>query len=123
MPFNSFVPYYATNTAYLVMLVSHDHLEKTNVTLKMLIESEILSPGLELVCANPNVHGILNSDGSIKIMMDGKEKIFPFLSGAARYIEKRSLNGWIYWQVRNGEGRTDLSAFRDAYIELQKKAG
>ena len=63
------------------MLVNNDHLEKTNVTLKMLIESEILSPGLELVCANPKVHGILNGDGSIKIIMDGKEKIFPFLSG------------------------------------------
>src|ERR1700678_1492841 len=95
-------------------------LQKTNVTLKMLIESEILPPGLELVCNNPKVRGVLNSDGSIKVFFEGKEKVFQFLSGAARHIEGRSLNGWIYWQIPAKEGGRTLSDFRDKYISLKE---
>ena len=101
------------------MLVNDDNFQKTNVTLKMLIESKILLPGLELVCPNPKVRGNLNSDGSITVNIEGKEKKFDYLSGAARHIEKRSINGWIYWHVIiNGEER-NIGSFRDEYLKTK----
>lgn len=94
-------------------------IQKTNVTLKMLLDSGILSAGLALVCDNPNVSGILNGDGSITIWLDGKEKKFDFLSGAARFIEKRSLNGWLYWEVIIEGERRNLGDFRDQYLQIR----
>lgn len=95
---------------------------KTNITLKMLIDSGIILPGTELFCANPAVKGILVQNGSIKVYINGKEKVFEYLSGAARHIEKRSINGWVYWQTMTQDGRVALSIFRDKYIALKKKA-
>lgn len=85
----------------------------------MLIESKILSPYTELLCPNPAVKGILNDDGSIKVFIKGEEKVFEYLSGAARHIEKRSINGWIYWQTMTKKGRVPLSVFRDKYVALK----
>ena len=89
----------------------------------MLIENGILSPGQPLVCGNPDATGILNADGSIKVFYrQEEEKLFDFLSGAARYIEGRSINGWIYWQVPANEGTVPLSDFRDQYISIKTGA-
>lgn len=93
-------------------------IQKTNVTLKMLLNSGILSKGLSLLCNNPDVSGTLNDDASITIQVGGKEKTFEFLSGAARFIEKRSLNGWIYWSVIVDGERRNLSDFRDQYLKV-----
>lgn len=87
----------------------------------MLIEENILSPGQPLVCDNPAATGILNMDGSIKVFYKEEEKVFDFPSGAARYIEGRSINGWIYWRVPINGGTVPLSDFRDQYISM--KAG
>lgn len=95
-------------------------IQKTNVTLKMLIESKILSPGIELICAKPGIKALLNKDGSIKVFVDGNNKVFEYLSGAARYIEKKSVNGWIYWRTVTREGQVPLSEFRDKYIALKQ---
>jgi hypothetical protein len=93
-------------------------LQKTNVTLSMLIDSGIILPGAELVCPNPKVRGLLNPDGSIQVIIDGKEKTFQFLSGAARYIEKRSLNGWLYWSTMIDGERQNLGDFRDQFLKM-----
>ena len=93
-----------------------DNLHKTNITLKMLIESQILLAGQEIFCSNPSVNGFLNSDGSITVFINGRNKVYDYLSGAARHIEGRSLNGWIYWYVlRDGE-KVPLGNFRDQYL-------
>ncbi len=88
----------------------------------MLIESEILVPGIVLIRSNPDVRGILNSDGSINVFFKGKEKNFQFLSGAARYLEGKSLNGWRYWQTHTSEGLRALRDYRDQYILLKKES-
>ncbi|MGC3973225.1 MAG: hypothetical protein QM771_02405, partial [Nitrospira sp.] len=103
------------------MMFDPADLQKTNVTLKMLIDSNILLPGSKLICTNPNVYGILNPNGSIKLFRDGKIKEFEYLSGAARFVEKRSINGWLYWHVLIGNKSTSLSSFRDTYIDQHKK--
>lgn len=89
----------------------------------MLIDGGILPVGSELACKNPDVRGILNGDGSLKVFFNGKEKILSFPSGAARFIENRSINGWIYWQVVTKDGNINLSEFRDKYIQANLKKG
>lgn len=92
-------------------------LQKTNVTLKMLVDSDILSAGTSLTCRNPEAIGKLNDDGSITVWYCSQKKKFDYLSGAARFIEKKSINGWLYWEVIvNGE-RQNLGDFRDLYLE------
>lgn len=88
----------------------------------MLIDAKILSPGSKLVCANQNVRGVLNSDGSITVKIDGTERVFEYLSGAARFIEKISINGWIYWSIEIDGKKHDLSSFRDQYVEGKKNS-
>lgn len=93
---------------------------KTEVVLKMLVDCGMLSPGAELLSDNPDARAILNSDGSIKVIFEGNEKLFSYPSGAARYVEKKSLNGWAYWFLLcNGEKRY-LSSFRDEYYRNKK---
>jgi len=99
--------------------MAENELQKTNVTLKMLLDSKILSPGLELTCANPDVNGELNADGSITVFYHSQRKKFDYLSGAARFIEKKSLNGWLYWDVVHDGTRKNLGAFRDQYLKLK----
>ncbi|MEJ5829053.1 hypothetical protein V7S65_20990 [Chitinophaga sp. CCNWYY40] len=100
-------------------MANNNSLQKTNVTLKMLLDTKILSQGQQIFCTKPDIHGILNEDGSITIIIEGKQKGFDFLSGAARHIEKRSLNGWTYWWVVvNGE-KYSLDGFRDQYLKTQ----
>lgn len=94
-------------------------IQKTNVTLSMLIDRGIILPGAELVCPNPKVSGTLNLDGSITVTIEGKEKNFQYLSGAARYIEKRSLNGWLYWSTVIDGKKRNLGDFRDQYLKTQ----
>lgn len=90
-------------------------LKKTEITLKMLVESELLSAGEELLCEHPNARGILNSDGSIKVILEGNEKAFQYPSGAARYVENKSLNGWKYWFIRINDEVHFLDSFREKF--------
>lgn len=94
-----------------------NNLDKTSITLKMLIDANLISPGQEVVCSRPDVKGTIKEDGSLIVTFEGKERVFPFLSGAARYIEKRSLNGWIYWHITINSQIVKLDAFRDQYLQ------
>lgn len=103
------------------MTLYYNSFDKTAITLKMLIDANLINPGQELFCPNPNAKGVINKDGSLKLIYEGKEVDFPFLSGAARYVEKRSLNGWIYWYTTtNGESQR-LDTFRDQYLKQKEK--
>lgn len=104
------------------MIPNNDSHLKTSVTLKMLLDAGILSPGVELYCRVQEVRAILNADGSITVHMNGKEKVWEYLSGAARYVAKISLNGWTYWSIKiNGEPRL-LDSFREQYLNLNIKS-
>lgn len=95
--------------------------ETTAITLKMILESGILKPNSELfVLSNSEVEGILNADGSITVYLNGLKKVFPYPSGAARYVEKKSINGWLYWYVNTEGEKQSLSFYRDKYIQLMK---
>ena len=98
------------------MGASSNTFEKTSITLKMLIDVGLLHEGQEIFCENPSVKGVINVDGSITVNIDGKDYHFDYLSGAARYIEKRSLNGWLYWYIALDGGRRSIGSFRDQYL-------
>lgn len=102
--------------------MSDEHFAKTNVTIKMLLESRVLRPGTELFCPNSTVKGFINHDGSISVIIANQEMSFESLSGAAKYIEGRSINGWIYWLTNTDNGPVALSGFRDVYLSLKNKA-
>jgi hypothetical protein len=91
------------------------------ITLSMIIDAGILSPGIKVYSVmNKQITGILNSDGSITLKIKDEIKNFPFPSGAARAIENRSLNGWIYWQVLDSGEYRDLGFFREIFSKRNK---
>ncbi|MCH5716683.1 DUF4357 domain-containing protein [Niabella hibiscisoli] len=98
--------------------MSDESFAKTNVTIKMLLESKVLRSGTEIFCPNSTVKGFINHDGSVSVIIGNQEKNFESLSGAAKYIEGRSINGWIYWRTNTENGQVALSDFRDAYLNL-----
>ncbi|WP_300601966.1 hypothetical protein [Niabella sp.] len=103
-------------------MVKNDTFERTAVTLKMILEKGILQANVKLTSmSNPEVEGVLNEDGSITVVANGKKKIFSFPSGAARYIERKSINGWIYWQIALKDVKYNLSHYRDLYINAINK--
>ena len=94
-----------------------DAIQRTNVSLKMLIEGGILNAGQEIVCRNSKIKGCINSDGSITLDINGSKRDFEYLSGAARFIEKISLNGWLYWHVITNGKKQPIGIFRDEYLK------
>lgn len=97
------------------------YIEQPDVTLEMVIRSGLLQPGITLYAASDNnVTGTLNVDGSITLIIDGLKKIFPYPSGAARAIRNLSINGWLFWRVKEGQELIELSKFKQKYIEAEK---
>jgi hypothetical protein len=77
----------------------------TEITIKMLLESGLITPGTILYSdTNPVKTATINSDGLISIDVDGNRKFFPYPSGAARALVNLSVNGWTFWKIKvNGE--------------------
>lgn len=102
-------------------MVKSDTFERTAVTLKMILEKGILQANLKLTSEfNPESEGVLNEDGSITIVTNGQKKTFSYPSGAARHIEQKSINGWIYWQTEVKGIKYNLNHYRDLYINALK---
>ena len=85
----------------------------------MLVEAGFLRLGQELVCPNAKATCLINKDCFVSLKYNGEDKVFEHLSGAARYIEKKSLNGWMYWQVEIDGKKIFLSTLRDQYLKLR----
>jgi hypothetical protein len=93
-----------------------------SITLAMIIEKGFIPAGSSVYASSEKkIVGVLNTDGSITIELHGKSLNFPYPSGAARAIEKRSLNGWLYWKIKEGENYRDLDYYRNKYMEIEKK--
>jgi hypothetical protein len=88
------------------------------ITLEMIINQGLISPDIPVYGPNSKTStGILNDNGSISVTVLGKAKTYPYPSGAARAIEKISLNGWLYWHVNDNGTYRNLDYFRKKYIE------
>ena len=97
--------------------------EIPDITLKMIIDSGIIKPNTKVHASiNPDIIGTINKDGSITLTVDNKQQIFPFPSGAARAIKNMSLNGWIFWQIKDSGQFKTLSSFKQEYIKKFGKA-
>lgn len=97
-------------------------LEISNITLKMIIDKGFLAPNTELVAIkDAKITGLLLEDGSINVNFKTGVVNYPFPSGAARGVEKMSLNGWIYWGAFTAGQLKPLSFFREmAYLSMKK---
>lgn len=93
-----------------------------DITIKMLVDEGILKAGTKIYGLN-NFSGTLNDDGTIILTINDQVRTFPFPSGAARAVEKRSLNGWTYWKVMDEHTKTlkELTYYREKYIEINKR--
>lgn len=92
------------------------------VTLKDLIQSGIIKSGTKLFSPTNNAIGQIDDSGSITITINGKSQIFYSPSGAARAIEKKSINGWIYWQLIDSHSNSleNLSFFREKHLNKNR---
>jgi len=84
----------------------------------MIIDSGILIAGTDVFAINnKKTRGKLNRDGSITVKINGEDIVCPYPSGAARTIEKKSLNGWIYWCILDSGSYNNLTYYRDIYTK------
>ena len=97
------------------------NLPQQSITLKMIIDSGLIQPEALLISKlKQDITGILNADGSISLNLKGQIKNFFSPSGAARAIEKRSINGWIYWIIKESGVPKELAIFREEYKKIKK---
>ena len=95
--------------------------EVPDVTLKMIIESGLISSNSNVYAATDiSIIGKLNSDGAIILKIGDFEKIFPFPSGAARAIVKTSVNGWKFWRLKVNDSFIELSNYKKEYENKYK---
>lgn len=92
------------------------YLETHSVTLKMLLDAGILKAGIRLHAeSDENMIATLSPDGNILLNINGKTVEKQSLSGAARAITGKSLNGWLFWSINELGTMQTLSFFRSKY--------
>ncbi|SFT74894.1 hypothetical protein SAMN05216474_2138 [Lishizhenia tianjinensis] len=84
------------------------------ITIEDLIKNDLLQPSTDLYKVKTGEKlGKLNENGTITVVSDGVEKTYEYPSGAARWIEKLSLNGWTYWGIKKGQEIVSLNELRE----------
>ncbi|OCX54180.1 hypothetical protein BEL04_07910 [Mucilaginibacter sp. PPCGB 2223] len=95
------------------------YIEIADVTLQMIIDAGIILPGTSVYnSVDENIVGVLNEDGSITLDINGQLKNFPYPSGAARAIVNLSVNGWIFWKIKENNLFNTLKHYKDLYLKL-----
>ncbi|MDG5800671.1 hypothetical protein QA597_09900 [Marinilabiliaceae bacterium ANBcel2] len=91
--------------------------EKPDIGLKKLIDEGLVKPDTKVYASSDEkIEGHINKDGAIILIIDGKEKSFPYPSGAARAIVNLSVNGWKFWRIRENERFVELSEIKKRYL-------
>ena len=99
-----------------------EYIEIADITLEMIIGVGIISPGTSVYNSiDENITGILNKNGSITLNINGESKNFPYPSGAARAVVNLSVNGWIFWKIKEGGQLNNLKFYKEKYFELVSK--
>jgi hypothetical protein len=82
------------------------------VTLKDLLNQNILQTGTRIVSTRGSAQGIITITGEVNV--DGK--VFPSLSAAGQYIRGGATNGWEFWAVKQQDGTLKTMAeYREQY--------
>ncbi len=90
--------------------------EIPDISLKMIIDAGLIKPDINVYAASDNkIVGKLNGEGAIILVLNNKEKVFPFPSGAARAIVRTSVNGWKFWRILENGNYKELSDFKKEY--------
>jgi hypothetical protein len=93
----------------------------TEITLKMLLEEGIIKTGTILYSdTNPTKTAKITSEGYIDLNIDGKQKLYPYPSGAARALVNLSVNGWKFWKIKVNNELKEISELRQIYKERKK---
>jgi hypothetical protein len=79
----------------------------------MVIKAGLLEPGIIVYAASDsNITGTLNADGSIELTINGRKKVFPYPSGAARAVRNISVSGWVFRKVKENDQLIDLLKYK-----------
>lgn len=98
-----------------------NYIEIPDITMQMLVEAGVIKANTKVYAKDDNISGIINKDGSITIEINGKIENFPYPSGAARAIVHKSVNGWIFWRIKESENFRTLSEIKKEYLENKAK--
>lgn len=98
-------------------LINMNYIEIPDFTLQMLIEAGVIKANTKVYAKDNNVSGIINLDGSITLEVNGKTQNFPYPSGAARAIVQKSVNGWIFWRIKESGDFKTLSEIKKEYLQ------
>jgi len=91
--------------------------EKPDIELNKLIDEGFIKPNTKVYAtSDQNIEGLLNKDGAIVLIINGREKIFPFPSGAARAIVNLNVNGWKFWKIKENDKFIELSEIKRRYL-------
>ncbi len=91
-------------------------IEISSITLKMLLDTGILKAGTRLYAESDNsIVANLSPDGNIVLNINNEVIVKQSLSGAARAITGKSLNGWLFWSIDESGVMQTLSFFRSKY--------
>jgi hypothetical protein len=91
------------------------------VTLKDLVEAELLTSGQPLVGTRNGVTctATVTADGEVELE-DGRREESPSTAGAAA-LGTQACNGWHFWQTETPRGLVRLTRVRDEYLERKRR--
>lgn len=89
--------------------------QSTYVSLKMLVASDALPVGAELLSRDGNATAVVTADGMMRV----HEGDHDTPSGAGRAVSGHAVNGWYFWRLRDGRRLVDL---RNAYARTVSDA-
>lgn len=92
------------------------HLETHCITLQNLLDAGILKAGIRIYAeTDSNLIATLSHSGNILLDINGSIVEKQSLSGAAKAITGKSINGWLFWKAEEAGRLETLSFFRDKY--------
>lgn len=102
---------------YTFMKKALMYTETQDITLEMVIKAGLLQAGTTVYASSDqSITGKLNEDGSIELEIEGKKKVFPYPSGAARAVKKISVSGWIFWKVKKNNTLIELLKYKQELL-------
>jgi hypothetical protein len=97
-------------------------LKISNTTLKMLLDASIITPGQPVHPVNGKSYvGEIIRTGELVVSIAGELRTFKSPSGAAKAVEKSSINGWRYWGIKQDDG--NLIPLSDYRTRLHPSSG
>lgn len=96
--------------------------KQLGVKVSDLIENQIISPNTKIykTVKGQEYEAIITTNGKIKLDHNGNTTIHNSLSLAAKEIMERPINGWTWWEIKEGLTSRKLDYYRQKYLRNGK---